>query len=159
MSCRTCTAFQFPLLTSNGSGAPESVMRMAFSPREKPVHDAVADFIGKTACEDSINITFHHRRHRQPPKRIEDSQHIRSANVILRPRHIRACGMIGIDGRKLMRAENRIEARAVKIKGPLAVPELRQFGRISARQSHCETVFSGMGNDDEVLHLMSLTTD
>jgi hypothetical protein len=67
--------------------------------------------------------------------------------------------MIGIDGRKLMRAENRIEARAVKIKGPLAVPEPLQFGCIGARQSHCETVFSGMGNDDEVLHLMSLTTD
>jgi hypothetical protein len=67
--------------------------------------------------------------------------------------------MIGIDRRKLARAENRIEARAVKVEGPLAVPELLQFGRKGARQSHCETVFTGMGNDDEVLHLMSLTTD
>jgi hypothetical protein len=39
------------------------------------------------------------------------------------------------------------------------MPELLQFGRKGARQSHCETVFTGMGNDDEVLHLMSLTTD
>ena len=113
---------------------PRDGNQNGFLSGKKSVHDAVVGLVREAASEDSIDIPFHHRWHRQPPERVEDRQDIGTTNVVLCLHHIGADWMIDADGRKLVRSQNGVESHAVQIVDTLAVPELFQFSGIGVRQ-------------------------
>jgi hypothetical protein len=63
--------------------------------REKPMHDTIARFVSETASKNTVDVPFHHSRHRQPPKRVDDSQNVGAANVGLGLENVCARWMFG----------------------------------------------------------------